>query len=263
MDLTKKQIKTKVAVVFTFAVEDFRNKYAGSLAGALWAFVNPLMTIVIYWFIFQVGFKSAPVQDYPFVLWLISGLLPWFLISDALPGATSCLGQYSFLVKKIAFDVKLLPMIKIASSMIVHVFLILITLVIFALCGHAPDLFTLQLIPYILYTCLLLIGVGYIGAALYAFFKDILQIVSLALQVLFWLTPIVWNHEIMPDSIQNILILNPVYYAVAGYRNALIYKEGFFRTGPMLYYYWGLAVALALLGWFIYRRMEEHFADVL
>ena len=74
--------KTDWQFIFQFAADDFRNKYAGSLMGAAWAFIQPLMTIVIYWFIFQVGFGSKPVGGYPFILWLISGLIPWFFISE-------------------------------------------------------------------------------------------------------------------------------------------------------------------------------------
>ena len=133
--------KEKLNLLLTLAMEDFRNKYAGSFIGTVWAFVNPLMTILIYWFIFQVGFKSAPVEDYPFVLWLVSGLLPWFLISEVLPGSTACLAQYSYLVKKIAFDVTMLPLIKILSGLIIQVFLIVITIVIFCFCGFMPDLY--------------------------------------------------------------------------------------------------------------------------
>ena len=78
-----------------FSIDDFRNKYAGSLMGVTWAFVQPLMTIVIYWFIFQVGFHSQPVENYPFVLWLVAGIIPWFFISEAVTGVTPSLAEYS------------------------------------------------------------------------------------------------------------------------------------------------------------------------
>ena len=255
--------KEKLNLLLTLAMEDFRNKYAGSFIGTVWAFVNPLMTILIYWFIFQVGFKSAPVEDYPFVLWLVSGLLPWFLISEVLPGSTACLAQYSYLVKKIAFDVRMLPLIKILSGLIIQVFLIVITIVIFCFCGFMPDLYYLQILPYLLYTCLLVMGVGYFTAALYAFFRDILQIVNIGLQILFWLTPIVWNYEIMPPFVQKIIVLNPVYYVVSGYRSAFIYKSAFFQNTVLFYYYWILVIVIAFLGRKFYSSVKEHFADVL
>ena len=98
-----------------FAADDFRNKYAGSIMGVTWAFVQPLMTIVIYWFIFQVGFHSQPVADYPFILWLVSGIIPWFFISEGIVGATPALAEYSYLVKKVVFPIEILPLTKILS----------------------------------------------------------------------------------------------------------------------------------------------------
>ena len=89
-----------------FSIDDFRNKYAGSLMGVTWAFVQPLMTIVIYWFIFQVGFHSQPVENYPFVLWLVAGIIPWFFISEAVTGVTPSLAEYSYLVKKVLFNIE-------------------------------------------------------------------------------------------------------------------------------------------------------------
>ena len=89
--MSEKKQKIDWPFLFQFALDDFRNKYAGSLMGITWAFIQPLMTIVIYWFIFQVGFDSRPVADYPFILWLISGIIPWFFISESVTGVTPSL----------------------------------------------------------------------------------------------------------------------------------------------------------------------------
>lgn len=246
-----------------FAADDFRNKYAGSIMGVTWAFVQPLMTIVIYWFIFQVGFHSQPVADYPFILWLVSGIIPWFFISEGIVGATPALAEYSYLVKKVVFPIEILPLTKILSCFFVQIFLVVFTMLFFCCFGYYPDLYYLQLPYYMLYMILLLVGVSYIAAALYPFFRDLLQIVNICMQVLFWLTPIVWEFNIMGEAVQKILKLNPVYYVVQGYRDAFVYKEFFWENWQAGLYYWAAALILLLLGRVIFRKMQAHFADVL
>lgn len=257
--------REKIDWLFTiqFAVDDFRSKYAGSIMGVTWAFIQPLMTIIIYWFIFQVGFASKPVDGYPYILWLISGIVPWFLISEAIPGVTSCLVEYSYLVKKVLFNIHILPISKIISSFLVHIFLVILTIVCFIFWGYFPDIYYLQLPYYMLYMIFILAGVGYCTAALYPFFKDLLQIVNIVIQIVFWLTPIVWNINIMSETIRKILILNPIYYIVNGYRNIFIYKQFFWVEWQMGIYYWVIAVLFLVVGKKIFEKMRPHFADVL
>ena len=95
------KLKGNLFFVSQFALDDFKTKYAGSVLGFFWAFVQPVITVLIYWFIFQIGFKNGDVDGYPFILWLVSGLLPWFFVSDSITNATSSLVEYSYLVKKV------------------------------------------------------------------------------------------------------------------------------------------------------------------
>jgi len=98
-----------------FSVDDFKRKYAGSLLGAAWAFLQPAVTILLYWFVFEVGMKTGAQQDVPFILWLASGLLPWFFVSECVMSGTTCLADYGYLVKKVLFTVDILPSVKIVS----------------------------------------------------------------------------------------------------------------------------------------------------
>lgn len=249
--------------VIQFSIDDFKNKYAGSFLGMTWAFVQPLMTILIYWFIFQVGFHSDPVADYPFVLWLVSGIVPWFFINESAVGVTPSLAEYSYLVKKVLFNINILPFIRIISCFLVQIFLVFFTVVFFALFGYMPDVYYLQLPYYMIYMILLLAGIGYCTAALYPFFKDLLQIVNIIMQVIFWMTPIVWDFNIMSETIRRILILNPFYYVVRGYRNVFVYKEFFWEHWKMGVYYWLVAIIFVIIGRKLFRKMKVHFADVL
>lgn len=262
----KENIKSKIndlVFIWQFAMDDFRAKYAGSVLGGIWAFLQPIITIVLYWFIFQLGFKSQPVKDFPFILWLIAGLVPWFFISDAVSNATASMIEYSYLVKKVLFNINILPLAKIISSLLVHMVLIIFVMIIYICWGYFPDVYYLQIPIYLIYMTILISGIVYLTTTLYVFFKDVIQIVSIALQIVFWLTPIVWELDVMPGIARKVLVFNPVYYIISGYRNIFVYKQWFNENILMIFYYWVIAILLLVIGLRLFGKCKDHFADVL
>lgn len=258
-----KQLRIDAGFLWQFSIDDFKNKYANSFLGIGWGFLQPMITIIVYWFVFQLGFKSQPVENFPFILWLVSGLVPWFFVSESIPSATAVLSEYSYLVQKVLFNINILPLVKMISAFFVQIFLILLTILIFWLFGYSPDLFYLQVLYYAAYMMLLAAGLSYITASLYVFFKDLIQIVNIVLQIIFWFTPIVWDIQVMPENIQQLLIYNPVYFIVKGFRNTFIYKRGFWTDGIITVYYWIFALLIFILGIRLFRKLKPHFADVL
>lgn len=253
-----------MAFIWQFALDDFKNKYSGSALGALWAFLQPITTIVLYWFVFQLGFKSQPVADFPFILWLLAGLVPWFFVSEAISNATASMVEYSYLVKKVLFNIDILPLAKVLSVLFVQFVLVVFAVIFYAAFGYFPDWYYLQIPIYMAYMVLFVCGISYFTATLYVFFKDVIQVVSIVLQAVFWVTPIVWDFGIMPEAAQRILKFNPLYYVVDGYRNIFIYKEGFCRCGVwMAVYYWVAAILLLLCSLKLFKKCKDHFADVL
>lgn len=258
-----KEIKDDLVFIWQFAIDDFKLKYAGSALGGLWAFLQPMITIVLYWFVFQLGFRSQPVDDYPFILWLMSGLIPWFFISEAIINATSCLADYSYLVKKVLFNIEILPLAKALSVMFVQVILVLFTIICFCFWGYFPELCYIKLLVYVVYMFIIATAFGYITSTLFVFFKDTVQVVSILLQAAFWFTPIVYSIDSMPDFIQVVLKYNPVCYVIDGYRRVFVFRSWGASSVPMLLYYWIVAIALLILGKRLFNKCQKHFADVL
>ena len=98
-------------LIARLSVNDFKTKYAGSYFGIVWAFVQPVCTILVFWFVFEIGFRSSSVSDVPFALWLSCGMVPWFFFSDAWNGATNAFMEYNYLVKKVVFKISVLPVV--------------------------------------------------------------------------------------------------------------------------------------------------------
>lgn len=250
-------------MIWSLSKRDFKTKYAGSYLGIFWAFVQPIVTILLYWFVFEVGFRSAPTNGFPFVLWLISGLVPWFMFSDGITAVTNCLFEYSYLVKKVVFNIKMLPIVKIISALYVHLFFICFTIIIFVLNGYIPNLYALQILYYLIAMLVLILALGFTISAVVVFFRDLGQIVQICLQIGVWMTPIMWNLTMVGPKLQFIFKLNPIYYLVEGYRDCFINHVWFWEKPGLTIYYWCIVLLLFVAGTKIFKRLQIHFADVL
>jgi len=250
-------------MLFTLAKNDFKAKYAGSALGTLWAFISPIITIFIYWFVFQVAFKSAPVGDVPYVLWLVSGIVPWFFISEGWGSATGALTDYSYLVKKVVFPVEKLPVIRVMSAFFVHLFFIALAFAVTFSYGFGLSLVHFQIIYYAFSAFVLVLALGTMTSVLCAFTKDISNIVGVFVQFGFWLTPIFWDISQIPENLVFIFKLNPVYYITEGYRDTFVYRKWFFEKPLLTLYFWAFTITVILIGKLLFKRLRPHLADML
>ena len=251
------------AVFKSLVINDFKQRYLGSYLGILWAFIQPLITVLIFWFVFQVGFKTQPVNDVPFVLWLVAGMFPWFFFAEALSNATNAILENAYLVKKVVFKVAFLPIIKIISALLVHIFFIGVLYILFLLYGYSFSLYWLQIFYYLFATIVLVLGISYFTSSVVIFFRDMGQLVAMLLQFGFWMTPIFWSINIIPEKYQWLLKLNPLFYIVEGYRDSMIHEVWFWEKPLLTLYFWTVAIGMLWIGFSTFKRLKPHFADVL
>ncbi|MEE0419931.1 MAG: ABC transporter permease [Lachnospiraceae bacterium] len=263
-----KYLVTEHKLIWTLAKNDFKTKFAGSYLGIVWALVQPIVTVLVYWFVFQVGLRqTADFNGCPFVLWMLAGLVPWFYFQEAMVGGTNVLMEYSYLVKKVVFKIEILPMIKMISALFIHLFFVCVAVALFCINGKFSGPYALQVIYYSFCMFALALGLCYVTSAVAVFFRDLLQIVNIILQVGVWATPIMWNLTDPGLGLPNLLVmvfkLNPMYYIVYGYRDALVYKVWFWEHPGLTLYFWAFTIIMFLLGSRIFKRLRVHFADVL
>ena len=252
------------------ARNDFKTRFAGSYLGIIWAFVQPVVTVFIYWFVFEkalhAGTQGARAGiEVPYVLWLIAGLVPWFYFSEAVSSGAHVLQEYSYLVKKVVFRIEVLPIVRVLSSMYVHAFFVAFTLLLYTVYRLYPGVYALQLVYYSFGMICLCVGFTYLSSAVTVFFRDLSQIINIAMQVGVWFTPIMWNIQAMnfPGWLRIILKLNPMYYVVQGYRDSLIDHVWFWQHTKETIYFWVLILAIYLLGRHVFKKLRPHFADVM
>ena len=259
-----KNLKEDIILIKRLARNDFRTRYAGSYLGIFWAFVQPVVTIFLYWFVFS-KLTAGRVREVPFILWLIAGLVPWFYFSDCLNGGCASLLEYSYLVKKVVFKIHILPVVKLVSALYVHLFFVLVTVILYTAMGHFPGITLIELPYYSLCIFCLVLSVSYLTSAVAVLFRDLTQIIAIILQVGVWMTPIMWNFDDigLAPGLRVVFMLNPMYYIVEGFRGALIDGKWFWEEPVMTAYFWILTLLIFLLGRSVFARLRVHFADVL
>lgn len=255
-------------LIWKLAKNDFKKRYAGSYMGALWAMAQPVVTVAMYYIVFDkiMGSSSSVFREgveVPFVLFLTAGLVPWFYFSEALNSGTNALLEYNYLVKKVVFKISILPIIKIIAATFIHVFFVLVLLIVAAIYGYYPTIYTLQLVYYSFCLFIFVLALSYTTCAVVVFFKDLSQIINIALQVGMWATPVLWNIASVNAGWVKILKLNPLVYIVNGYRSSIYEKTWFFQDFFSTMYFWIVTVVLFGLGALVFKRLKVHFADVL
>lgn len=252
-------------LIWKLAKNDFKKRYAGSYMGAVWAMIQPVVTVLMYYIVFEkvMGSPGRGDAGVPFVLFLTAGLVPWFYFNEALNNGTNALLEYSYLVKKVVFKISILPIIKIIAASFIHVFFVAVLLIVAACYGYYPTVYTIQLVYYSVCLFVFVLALSYSTCAIVVFFKDLSQIISIALQIGMWATPILWDIDSLDSTWVTILKINPLVYVVNGYRSAVYERQWFWQDFFSTMYFWIFTVVLFGIGAAVFKRLKVHFADVV
>ena len=253
----------RLKIVINLVRWDIQRRYLGTYFGVVWFFVAPIATISLLLFIFNVGFRSEPINGVSFDLWLISGLIVWFYISDGIISGSNSVIEYSFLVKKMKFSIEILPLVKVFSSLYLHLVSLFFLFCYFIYVGNYPTIFWAQ-IPYYLFALIVFVlAISMIGSMIQVFFRDFQGVISILMQIGFWGTPVLWDAKILPERFALFVNLNPANYIVQGYRDSLLFNIWFFDKPNQTGYFWSVTLVILVIGFFQFRRTKRDFADVL
>jgi lipopolysaccharide transport system permease protein/teichoic acid transport system permease protein len=251
------------SIIFELAKRDMQQKYMGSYLGFIWVFLQPLLFILVLYTVMTLGFRGDLVVDMPFSVYLVSGMVAWLVFTEHFNSTTKSIKEYSFLVKRIDFRLSVLPLVKLISVLLPHMFLILVAILLAWSEGYPPSIYSAQVFYYMFALSVLLIGLGWLTSSTSVFVKDVSNFVTLIIQFGFWLTPIFWSIQMFPEKYRWIFKLNPMYYVVNGYRDSLVLKIPFWERPMEAVYFWSVAIILLLTGAVVYKRLRPHFAEVV
>jgi len=238
--------------------KEIRGRYKKSVLGVLWTFLNPLLQLAVYAFIFPLILKTT--QEY-YVIFVCVGLIPWTFFTATISQSTWAVIGNGNIVKKVFFPREILPISVVTSAMVNF---LISTIIIIAFCMF----YGLGLTKYIIFYPLVLVvqyifqlGISFILSAVTVYFRDLEHFVQIALMLLFYVTPIVYSGENIPEAFKFIINFNPMAHIIEGYRN-IFYKQlrpDLSSLGTVLI----LSIIICIIGYFMFKKLQKGFAEEL
>ncbi len=250
--------------IWQSAWRDLQHRYAGSSMGFLWNVINPLFQILLYTMVFSQLMKvKIPnlSSGFGFAIYLCAGLIPWIGFSETLTRCTNSFIENANYLKKLAIPEHIFVIQSACSSFMSLVISMFLLVVECLLLGHYPDWLWLTLLPLLFMWQAFAFGIGLFLGVMNAFFRDISQILSLVMQIWFWLTPIVYLEEALPERVRDWLYLNPTYHFIRVMHGIIVDKA--WPADASLAMMIGVAVGLPLLGYFALMKLRAEIRDVL
>ena len=247
------------------AKADIERTYRGATLGWAWAIIKPASTIFVFWFTFTIGLRrGGPIDGYPFFLWLITGLCPWFYMSEMLNGGAGCIRKYNTFVTKMKFPVSTIPTFFSMSSLAIHWGLLFIVLVIFRIFHYKADVYWLQIPFYMALMFIFFTFWALFAGMVSAMSKDFMNLVKSIVTAIFWLSGILYDPRTIEIGwLRTLFLFNPVTYFVNGYRNCLIQKKWFWETGADNLGFLLMLVIMIIASLWAYKKLRKDIPDVL
>src|ERR671913_2296412 len=247
-------------LIQSLVVRELKARYRGSVLGFFWSFVNPLLLLLIYTFVFTVVLPGThPEEIEPYALFMFCGILPWTWFSSSLSESSNVLISGGNLIKKVLFPAEVLPMVTVLANM-VHFFFGLPVLVAFLIYYQRPvDPIELLWFPVIVLVQLVFtIGLALFLSALTVHFRDLKDLLGNLVQLWFFATPIIYPMQQAPENMRQWLNLNPMTHIMISYQEVLLFP------GPHGHWKWLMAHAVAsigvfLVGYFVFDRLRDSF----
>lgn len=243
---------------------DIRSRFVGSTAGWLWLLVNPLLLLGMYSLVFGLIFKARAPADLavPFVVWLAVALWPWLAFSDGIQRASESIPEHAGLISKVPMRRELLVLSSTTAAFVLQLAGFLVVLLLMGMLGIPLTIFGVPNALLVLTVLLLLAnGLGLIAATLRVFFKDFQQLLPTLLMLWFFLTPIIYAPELLPEELRGLVYANPLAGLMTDIRAALL--EGQVLPGATTLVMLVVSGLVYALGLAFFRRMAPHFEDFL
>ena len=236
--------------------KDIRGKYKGSFLGVLWSFINPLLSVIVYAIVFHYIMKFN-IEHY--LIYLISGIIPWTFFTTSLNSGMNSILFNANIIKKVYFPREILPISSVTSALINFFIscLIILLFAIFSGVGISINLVYLPIIVIIQY--ILCLGIVFILSAIEIYVKDIEHIINFLVSMLFYITPILYTPDYVPENMQYLLSFNPMSYLIEAYHDIFYYKKtpDFSSLGIVFL----ISILIFIIGYNIFKKLQKGFAE--
>lgn len=248
----------------SLAISDLVKTYRGSALGMVWLFARPAVYVFVFWFTLTLGMRSGkPVNDMPYLLWLVTGIFPWFFMSAMIATGGSVYNRYSYLVNRIRFPLSVISTFYVMSLMII---LVAEMAVVVAACLIFQVPITLHVLQVPLILILMFVFWTFYSIAmspLSALSKDFSNLLRTLTTPLFWLSGIFFHLDSLPMAAQAVMWFNPVAWFVQSMRDSFVYHVWIWEKPVQLAIFLVVFFAIILFALRNYRRLREEVPDVV
>lgn len=251
-------------IIFQLTKRDLLSAHHGSVLGALWVLIEPFAYIALTLCFFQFAIKGGESGGVSYIAWVLPQIVFWTFASSAISSSVAMIKEYGFLLRHQNFDMRLVALIKVFSAAIVHFILLFFVMAFLVLhSGVGIGWQTLSILYYFFAMCALIVGLAWIISSLGVFWKDVRGIVSILLQLGFWISPIFWEPSRFPAPIAFVMYANPFFYPINGYRKSIVMTDFGVSFWGFTLYYWCFVGLLLYIGSRLFNRLSRTFGDVL
>lgn len=238
--------------------KDVGGKYKNSVLGVLWSFLYPLLQIAVYAIVFPLIMRSN-MENY--TVFVCCGLIPWNFFSTAISRSSFTMIENGNILKKVYFPREILPISVVTSEAVNFVISTIIILAFVLGTGMGLTWYVIFYPVILVIQYILLTGISLFVSSITVYFRDLQHFIGIALQLLFYATPIVYATNIIPESYQWILRLNPMTFIIDGYRSIFYYQQqpDFISLGITLL----VSLILCVVGYLLFSKLQKRFAEEL
>jgi ABC-type polysaccharide/polyol phosphate export permease len=257
-----RQLLRYTPLIRSLVARELRARYRGSVLGFLWSFVNPLLQLLIFTFVFtEVVPALREAEEGPYALFLFCGLLPWTWLNASLIDSSSVLIAGGNLIRKVLFPAEILPIVSVLAGLVHFCFglaILAVFLVIYRVPVSPGDLLWFPVI--VLAQLLLTLGLALFLSAITVHFRDVRDLLSNLLLVLFWATPVVYSLNQVPEAARPFLAVNPLAHLIRAYREVLM-VPGPFEQGARVLVIAAASLVVFFAGYFVFDRLRDTLAE--
>lgn len=246
-------------MIFSLVRRDLKGRYKNSVLGFLWTFVNPLLQLAVYTFVFSF---VMPMGIDHYSMHLFVGLVPWLFFATCLTGGARVILDQQDMVKKIHFPREVLPVAYVTSQFVNMVLSGLVVIVMLFITGIGIDLKALLYLPIVmLVQYAFTLGITLICSAITVYVRDLEQILAAISLAWIYMTPVVYPITIIPEEYMQLYMLNPMTPIIVAYRDIMFYGQVPQMDTLTVAVIWG--VVMLVIGLWIFGKLKKHFAEEL
>ena len=239
--------------------KEFRGKYKKSFLGILWSFFNPLFQLLIYALVFPFILRGSGIENY--TMFLIVALIPWTFFNSTILQSAASIVSNGGIVKKIYFPRIILP-ISVTTSNLLNFLITGIIVIIALFISQIGISYTILMLPLIIIMQYILqLGLAFIFSSITVYIRDVEYIINIFMMLMFYLCPIVYPFEMIPEQYTALFNLNPMLHIICFYRDILYYQKMPSLNSILVIF--ALCIAVLIFGYLVFKKLEKRFVEEL